>query len=74
MVRGEEKRKGKETRREAWMWIIGGEAEVFAVSLQELNTLKASEFIWRTRTQKGNSVNISYSKNLDSSTSPTKAR
>lgn len=51
-----------------------GEAELVVVSLQGSNTLKASEFIWRTRIQKGNSVNISSSKTLDSSTSPTGTR
>lgn len=52
----------------------GGEAELVVVSLQGSNTLKASEFIWRTRIQKGNSVNISSSKTLDSSTTPTGTR
>lgn len=50
------------------------EAELLVVSLQESNTLKASEFIWRTRIQKENSVNISSSKTHDSSTSPTGTR
>lgn len=51
-----------------------GQAELVAVSPQGSNTLKASGFIWRTRTQKGNSANISSSKTLDSSTSPTGTR
>lgn len=51
-----------------------GQAELVAVSLQGSNTLKASGCIWRTRTQKGNSANISSSKTLDSSTSPTGTR
>lgn len=51
-----------------------GETELAVASLQGLNTLKASEFTWRTRIQKGNNVNTSSSKTHDSSTSPTRTR
>lgn len=54
---------GKERRTE-----VDHVGECVVVPLQGLNTLKASEFIWRTRIQKGNSANISSWKTLDSST------
>lgn len=74
-MRGEERREGNEERRmEVDQCLEDGEAELVVVSLQGSNTLKASGFIWRTRIQKGNSVNISSSKTLDSSTSPTGTR
>lgn len=69
-----EERKKEDIRTGGGEEMEEGEDELSAVSLQESNTSKDSEFIWRTRTQRGNSVNTSSSKTLDSSTSPTGTR
>lgn len=57
---------------------VGGErsilAETVALFLQGSSISKDSEFIWKTRAQRGNSASISSSKTPDSSTFPTKTR
>lgn len=50
------------------------ETDISTLSLQESNTLKASEFIWRTKIQTGSSVSTWSSKTRGSSTTPSGAR